>query len=71
VRGGHVAELLAVRLRDPRYSGIPLAGASDIDATVAWVAMRSPPSNTLALYDNAERRKNESMIRSNRMFFSP
>jgi acetyl esterase len=69
--GGHVAELLAMRPRDPRYSAIPFAGAPDIDGTVAWVAMRSPPSNTVARYENAERRKNESMIKSNRMFFSP
>lgn len=69
--GGHVAELLAMRPRDRRYSCIPLAGAPDIDATVAWVAMRSPPSNTVARYENAERRRNETMIHSNRTFFSP
>ncbi len=74
--GGHVAELLAMRPHDPRYCSIPLAGAPDIDApqvdsSVAWVAMRSPPSNTVARYENAERRQNESMIKNNRMFFSP
>lgn len=69
--GGHVAELLAMRPHDPRYSAIPLTGAPDVDATVAWVAMRSPPSNTVARYENAERRKNETMIQSNRTFFSP
>jgi acetyl esterase/lipase len=78
--GGHVAELLAMRPHDPRYSAIPLplpkASAPDIDApqpdaSVAWVAMRSPPSNTVARYENAERRKNETMIKSNRTFFSP
>jgi len=69
--GGHVAELLAMRPRDPRYSSISLAGAPDIDATIAWVAMRSPPSNTVARYENAERRGNETMIQSNKTFFSP
>src|SRR5205823_3812788 len=69
--GGHVAELLAMRPHDPRYTAVPLAGAPDADATVAWVAMRSPPSNTLARYENAVRRKNESMIASNKTFFSP
>jgi acetyl esterase len=74
--GGHVAELLAMRPHDPRYAAIPLAGAADVDASqadasVAWVAMRSPPSNTVARYENAERRQNESMIKNNRMFFSP
>jgi acetyl esterase/lipase len=69
--GGHVAELLAMRPRDPRYSSIPLTSTPDVDASVAWVATRSPPSNTVARYENAERRKNETMIKSNRTFFSP
>jgi acetyl esterase len=69
--GGHVAELLAMRPRDPRYSAIPLAGSANVDASVSWVAMRSPPSNTMARYENAVRRKNESMIASNKTFFSP
>src|SRR6266545_4761563 len=44
--GGHVAELLAMRPRDPRYNAIPLpAGTPAVDATVAYVAMRSPVSN--------------------------
>src|SRR5882672_2108537 len=42
--GGHVAELLAMRPRDPRYNAIPLAAAPAVDATVAFVAMRSPVS---------------------------
>jgi acetyl esterase len=69
--GGHVAELVAMRPHNARYCSIPLAGALGIDAAVSWVAMRSPPSNTLARYENAERRKNESMIASNKTFFSP
>jgi acetyl esterase/lipase len=69
--GGHVAELLALRPGDPRYNSIPLAGRPDIDATVAWVAMRSPVSNTFARYENAERRRNEGMIKNNKVFFSP
>jgi len=69
--GGHVAELLAMRPRDPRYSSIPLAANPDVDATVAWVAMRSPVSNTFARYENAERRRNEAMVKNNKVFFSP
>ena len=69
--GGHVAELLAMRPRDPRYSSIPLVAAPDIDATVAWVATRSPVSNTFARYENAERRRNEGMMKNNKVFFSP
>jgi acetyl esterase/lipase len=69
--GGHVAELLALRPGDARYNAIPLAGTPPVDATVAWVATRSPVSNTVARYENAERRKNEGMIKNNKVFFSP
>ena len=69
--GGHVAELLSMRPHDSRYGAIPLDGAPDIDATVHWVATRSPPSNTEARYQNAVNRKNESMITNNTVFFSP
>ena len=69
--GGHVAELLAMRPRDPRYNSIPLAAAPDVDATVAWVAMRSPISSTFARYENAERRGNEGMMKNNKVFFNP
>jgi acetyl esterase/lipase len=69
--GGHVAELLAMRPRDPRYTAIPYPAAPDIDATVAWVAMRSPVSNTAWRYENAVNRKNEGMIKNNKVFFSP
>jgi acetyl esterase/lipase len=73
--GGHVAELLAMRPRDPRYNSIPLApslaAAPDVDATVAWIALRSPISNTFARYENAERRHNEAMVKNNTVFFSP
>jgi acetyl esterase len=69
--GGHVAELLAMRPRDPRYNSIPLAAAPDVDAAVAWVAMRSPISSTFARYENAERRGNEAMMKNNKVFFNP
>ena len=69
--GGHVAELLAMRPRDPRYGSIPLAAAPDVDATVAWIALRSPISDTFARYENAERRHNEAMMKNNKVFFSP
>jgi acetyl esterase/lipase len=69
--GGHVAELLAMRPRDPRYNAIPFAAAPNIDATVSYVAMRSPISDTFARYQNAERRGNESMVKNNKVFFNP
>lgn len=69
--GGHVAELLALRPHDQRYGALPLTTGPQADAGVAWVAMRSPVSNTFARYQNAERRKNEGMIKNNKVFFVP
>ena len=68
--GGHVAELLALRPGDARYNTIPLA-APNLDASVAWVATRSPISDTVARYENAERRNNAGMIKNNKIFFVP
>jgi acetyl esterase/lipase len=69
--GGHVAELLGMRPHDPRYNAIPLAGAANVDATVAWVATRSPISNTFARYQNAENRHRDNMVKNNKTFFVP
>ena len=67
--GGHVAELLAMRPRDPRYNAIPLAAA--VDATVGYVAMRSPVSNPFARFQNAERLKRDAMVKNTTTFFKP
>jgi acetyl esterase len=68
--GGHVAELLAMRPRDPRYNAIPLPGAPT-DASVAWVATRSPISNTFERFQQAERMKRDPMMKNNTTFFKP
>jgi acetyl esterase/lipase len=69
--GGHVAELLAMRPRDPRYGSIPLAGAPNVDGSVTYVAMRSPISNTFARFENAQHRGREKMVKYNTVFFNP
>ncbi|MBZ5560532.1 MAG: alpha/beta hydrolase [Acidobacteriia bacterium] len=69
--GGHVAELLAMRPRDPGYNAIPLPSAPNVDATIAYVAMRSPISNPLARFENAERLKRDAMIKNHTTFFQP
>jgi acetyl esterase/lipase len=69
--GGHLAELLAMRPDDARYNAIPLAAAPGIDASIAWAATRSPISDTIARFENAERRKNERMVGNNKRFFDP
>jgi acetyl esterase/lipase len=69
--GGHVAQLLAMRPRDPRYSAIPLPGAPGLDATVAYVATRSPVSDPYARFQQAERMRREGMIENSRLYFNP
>jgi acetyl esterase/lipase len=69
--GGHVAELLAMRPHDQRYNAIALAAAPKLDARVAWIATRSPISDTVARYENAVRHHNEGMIKANKTFFNP
>ena len=70
--GGHVAELLAMRPHDPRYNAIALPqGAPKVDASVAYVAMRSPISDTWARYENAEHLKRGDMVKNNTTYFKP
>ncbi|HEV2983905.1 MAG TPA: alpha/beta hydrolase [Vicinamibacterales bacterium] len=69
--GGHVAELLGMRPRDARYNAIPLPEAPKVDATVAYIATRSPISNTYARFQNAVEKKRDSMIANNKTFFNP
>src|SRR2546421_2408443 len=69
--GGHVAELLGMRPRDPRYNAIPLPSAPAVDATVAYIATRSPISNTFARFQNAEEKKRDGMVKNNKTFFDP
>ncbi len=69
--GGHVAELIAMRPHDARYGAIPLASAPNLDATVAFIATRSPISNTVARYENAEKHNRAGMIKNNKTFFNP
>jgi acetyl esterase/lipase len=69
--GGHVAELLAMRPMDARYNAIPLAGAATVDASIAWVAMRSPVSNPVARFENAQKLHRDAMMKNTTTFFKP
>jgi acetyl esterase/lipase len=69
--GGHVAELLAMRPRDPRYNAISLPEAPNVDATVAFAAMRSPISDPFARFKNAERHKRDAMMQNHYTYFKP
>ena len=52
-----------------KWPGGLIAGA--IFAVVAYVATRSPISNTYARFQNAEGKKRDNMIRNNQTFFNP
>lgn len=69
--GGHVAELLAMRPRDARYNAIALPEAPNLDATLAYVATRSPISDPYARFQQAERMKREAMMKNTRTYFNP
>jgi acetyl esterase/lipase len=69
--GGHVAELLGMRPRDPRYSAIPLREAPNVDATIAYIATRSPISDPVARYENAEKLKRDAMVKNHTTYFKP
>jgi acetyl esterase/lipase len=69
--GGHTAQLLGLRPHDPRYNAIPLPEAPEVDATVDFIAARSPISDTFARYENAVARNNERMVLNNTTYFDP
>jgi acetyl esterase len=69
--GGHVAELLSMRPRDARYNAIPLPEAPHLDATVAYVATRSPISDPYARFQNAERHNRAEMMANHTVYFKP
>ena len=45
--------------------------APNIDATLAYVATRSPISDPYARYQQAEKMKREGMIKNNKIYFNP
>jgi alpha-beta hydrolase superfamily lysophospholipase len=60
-----------MRPGDARYNASPLPEAPKVDATVAYVAARSPISDPFARFQNAERLKREPMIANHMTFFKP
>jgi acetyl esterase len=69
--GGHVAELLGMRPHDPRYNALPLPEAPEMDATVAYIATRSPISNPYERFKNAVAKKRASMCAAHTTYFIP
>ena len=56
--GGHLAMLVAMRPKDPRYAAIPCPGCDD--PSVKGVVMQWPVINPLSRYRNAIRRSQEA-----------
>jgi acetyl esterase/lipase len=69
--GGHLALLLGMRPQDPRYNELPLDGHPEIDASVCYVATRSPISDPLARYNNAVARGRQEMADRHHVYFKP
>jgi acetyl esterase/lipase len=69
--GGHLAELLGMKPRDARYNAIPLPEAPGLDASLAFIATRSPISDPYARFLQAEKMKREHMIKNTKTFFVP
>jgi acetyl esterase/lipase len=69
--GGHIAELLAMRPRDPRYNSIPLAETPNVDASIAYVATRSPISDPYTRWQQAEKLKRDNLIKASKVYFNP
>ena len=69
--GGHEVELLAMRPNDPRYNALKLAEAPHLDATVNYIATRSPVSNPYERYLNAERLGRDEMMQNSKSYFNP
>jgi len=69
--GGHLGELLGMKPRDPKYSAVALKEAPQLDASVAYVAARSPISDPFARFQQAEKMQRTHMVENTRKWFVP
>jgi acetyl esterase len=69
--GGHVLELCAMRPHDPRYTVYPLPEAPQLDATLTYVIARSPISDPLARYEQAQKMQRATLITNSELYFTP
>jgi acetyl esterase/lipase len=69
--GGHVLELCAMRPHDARYTMFPLPDAPHLDATLTYVIARSPISNPLARYEQAQKMRRATLIANSELYFKP
>ena len=69
--GGHMGELIAMKPQDPKYAAIPLAEAPKLDASILYLVSRSPISDPVARYQQAEKMKRDDMMKNNRNYWVP
>ncbi len=69
--GGHMGELIAMKPRDPKYAAIPLPEAPKVDATPLYLVSRSPISDPVARFQQAEKMKRDHMIKNNQNYWKP
>jgi acetyl esterase len=62
--GGHLVLLGGMRPRDPRYAALPLDGAADVDASLAYVVACWPVSDPLYRYQQAKKAGNASIVQA-------
>jgi len=69
--GGHMGELIALKPRDPKYAAIALSEAPNVDASIRYLVSRSPISDPVARFEQAEKMKRDAMIQNNRNYWVP
>jgi acetyl esterase len=69
--GGHMGELIAMKPHDPKYAALPLSEAPKLDASILYLVSRSPISDPVARYQQAEKMKRDHMIKNNKNYWVP
>jgi acetyl esterase/lipase len=69
--GGHMAQLVGMRPHDARYGALELPQAPHLDATVRYVATRSPISDPYARFLQAGKMGRGHMVEASRRYFQP
>ena len=69
--GGHEIELCAMKPHDPYFNVHKLSEAPELDATLNYVATRSPVSNPYARFLNAEQLERHEMVQNSKTYFNP
>ena len=67
--GGHVVLLTALRPTDPALACLPLAGAAEVTAELAYVVACWPVADPLARYRLAQERANEHLLKAHATFW--